>query len=397
MPGASTVGFDRARLEHLRRATDDAIATAGTVRLDDRHAADAVTTVRATHDFLVGPWRHAIVSTLATWQLEREIAGKVGTAVGRLVGVHEAGAPGSSCQLRFAHLTFGDLLTELLDRLVADHGHHSLVGDFWTRYGNVALDELHARLLADPRLINHLTEMPAMIPLLGLLIPRRDLQNDVRLAIALAVTSTPAFGALADSALHEHSVAVASGIVFLTGEQPIESVSDLDLLLAVLRSGSGDPELLGNWVGTTVDDLRERGWPADESVGLLAGLTQLAGLGRLSETDAPPALLIPTAEAGTPLLIAGGFGGAAEILARALHGDLDRLTLNALRPLFRNGELSASPTSPTLEEMLRRFRSIGELRNGLTDGENRELLRTSDPHTVTSLVVRSVHRVTGRR
>lgn len=101
-------------------------------------------------------------------------------------------------------------------------------------------------------------------------------------------------------------------------------------------------------------------------------------------------------DAGVPLLIAGGFGGAAGLLAAALTGDLERLTVNALQPMFREGEFPGSPTSPPLSEMLGRFRSIGELRNGLTNGENRELLRTSDPGTVTSLVLRSVHRVAGR-
>ena len=44
-------------------------------------------------------------------------------------------------------------------------------------------------------------------------------------------------------------------------------------------------------------------------------------------------------------------------------------------------------------EMLARFRTTGSLRNGLTDGENAELLRNTDPETVCKLIIRSVHRI----
>jgi len=340
MPGVGTVGFDRARLEHLRHATDEAIATVSAVRLDDWHAADALASARVSQAFLAGPWRHAVVTTLAMWQLERDVAGRIGTAVTHLLDRRRAegvSADGPSCQLRFADLSFEELLAQLLERIVADHGQNALSGDIWRRYGDDALDEIHARLLADPELLHHVADMPAVVPLLGLLIPRQDLPADVRISIAIAVTSTPAIGVLSDTVLHEHSRALASSIVSLTGERPIESISDVDLLVAVLRSGSGDPGLLGAWVDTTVDSLRARNWPADESIGLVAGLTRFAGLGTLSETQPPPSLVMPTAvllAATTPLLAAGRIPNGDLYPTDDDHADAPRIDRHELRDLI---------------------------------------------------------------
>lgn len=99
-------------------------------------------------------------------------------------------------------------------------------------------------------------------------------------------------------------------------------------------------------------------------------------------------------EAGLPLVVAGGFGGAAGLIADALMGRLDPQRVADLAAHF------AAPESPggsaSFEEMLTRFRSTGVLRNGLTDGENIELLRSRHALTVTSLILRSVHRVDAR-
>jgi hypothetical protein len=43
--------------------------------------------------------------------------------------------------------------------------------------------------------------------------------------------------------------------------------------------------------------------------------------------------------------------------------------------------------------MIDRLNSLGALRHGLTDGENRELLRRRDPNTVSELIIRRVHRI----
>ena len=103
-------------------------------------------------------------------------------------------------------------------------------------------------------------------------------------------------------------------------------------------------------------------------------------------------------DAGVPLVVAGGFGGAAGLIAASLLGKPDRRTIESIAEHYLGAdELAAiDGAGPSFVEMLGRFRSLGELRNGLTDGENTELLRSRDPETVTSLIRRSVHRVAGR-
>jgi hypothetical protein len=96
-------------------------------------------------------------------------------------------------------------------------------------------------------------------------------------------------------------------------------------------------------------------------------------------------------EAGRPLIVAGGFGGASGLIADALLGRLDPRTVDDLARHF------VAPASPSagvsFEEMLTRFRSPGVLRNGLTDGENVELLKSRHAPTVAALVMRSVRRL----
>ncbi len=96
-------------------------------------------------------------------------------------------------------------------------------------------------------------------------------------------------------------------------------------------------------------------------------------------------------QARQPLIILGGFGGAGELLAKALTDDLDPAELDRL------AECHAAPYPSDdgqpgvgFVEMIRSFNSLGLLRNGLTDGQNRELLRTRDVKTATRLIWRSV-------
>lgn len=98
-------------------------------------------------------------------------------------------------------------------------------------------------------------------------------------------------------------------------------------------------------------------------------------------------------ESGTPLLIAGGFGGAGELMAAAILGRLDPRTVGDLERHFA----PAVPGRAGFAEMLARFTSTGVLRNGLTNGENLELLRSRHAPTVTSLILRSIHRVGSRQ
>jgi hypothetical protein len=93
-------------------------------------------------------------------------------------------------------------------------------------------------------------------------------------------------------------------------------------------------------------------------------------------------------DAGVPLLVVGGFGGVGEMLADALLERLDPADVAAISGHF------VDPS--TVEAMVRRFNSVGLLRNGLNDGENRELLTTRDPDTVVALVCRAVERISMR-
>jgi len=97
-------------------------------------------------------------------------------------------------------------------------------------------------------------------------------------------------------------------------------------------------------------------------------------------------------DVGRPLIVAGGFGGVGRLIADALLGRLDPTEVDELETHFL--PVAADATDRIgFAEMLERFDSIGVLRNGLTVGENRELLRSSDANTVSELVVRSIHRI----
>lgn len=103
--------------------------------------------------------------------------------------------------------------------------------------------------------------------------------------------------------------------------------------------------------------------------------------------------------AGLPVFVAGGFGGAARLVAEALRGasplelavgfqrghtaDYDRLDLDG----------NASSVLAAVVERLRQAGSSG-LRNGLEDDENEWLMETDDADEVVALVLRGVRRLT---
>lgn len=101
-------------------------------------------------------------------------------------------------------------------------------------------------------------------------------------------------------------------------------------------------------------------------------------------------------EAGRPLLVVGGYGGAAGLIADALLGCLDPRQVEKLAEHFATASSIADAAPVGFEKMLERFSSVGVLRNGLSDGENAELLRTQETSTATALVMRSVQRLGGR-
>jgi hypothetical protein len=99
--------------------------------------------------------------------------------------------------------------------------------------------------------------------------------------------------------------------------------------------------------------------------------------------------------AGVPVLVAGGFGGASEVVAQALQGQLDDATVEALRAHFApiEPELAATGAPHTFRDMLAAFSRDTDLRNGLTVEENAELLTTEDIDTAVALILTSVHRL----
>jgi hypothetical protein len=98
--------------------------------------------------------------------------------------------------------------------------------------------------------------------------------------------------------------------------------------------------------------------------------------------------------AGQPLIVLGGFGGVGELIADALVGCADSAEIDRLAEHFIT-PVGGADGAATLgfSEMLARMNAVGVLRNGLTDGENLELLRTDSILTATHLVRRSVQRI----
>jgi hypothetical protein len=100
--------------------------------------------------------------------------------------------------------------------------------------------------------------------------------------------------------------------------------------------------------------------------------------------------------AGVPLLVIGGFGGAAGLIADALRGELPSDAADDLAGYFAPvASLLADTAEPyTIREMLAAFTPETDLRNRLSVEENTTLLTTEDIETAVALVLRSVQRQT---
>ncbi len=95
-----------------------------------------------------------------------------------------------------------------------------------------------------------------------------------------------------------------------------------------------------------------------------------------------------------PVLIAGGFGGACELLARSLLNTLDAGEVETFADHFHRVDGDAPRAGVAgITGMVSAFGSIARLDNRLTDGENRELLTTSDPAAALELIMRSIDRI----
>lgn len=107
---------------------------------------------------------------------------------------------------------------------------------------------------------------------------------------------------------------------------------------------------------------------------------------------------------GAPLFIAGGFGGGGRIVADALDGAAPaELTLEyQMANTPRYGELLEAARllgrAPDFDELTSTFKATGltGLRNGLHEGENRQLACTDDVNEVVALVLRGLHRLAGQ-
>ena len=98
--------------------------------------------------------------------------------------------------------------------------------------------------------------------------------------------------------------------------------------------------------------------------------------------------------AGQPLIVLGGFAGAGRLIADALLGCANPIDIDGLAEHFVVPVAGADGVVPLgFVEMLGKMTSLGVLRNGLTDGENLELLRTDSMITATHLIRRSVQRI----
>ena len=106
-------------------------------------------------------------------------------------------------------------------------------------------------------------------------------------------------------------------------------------------------------------------------------------------------------EAGVPLFLLGGFGGAAAAVARGIRGEAPQeLTLEfqiantkGYADLWTAAKEIASADS--FEELHKRLRTthMGDLANGLTEEENVTLMDSDDADTLVSLVVRGLRRL----
>lgn len=103
--------------------------------------------------------------------------------------------------------------------------------------------------------------------------------------------------------------------------------------------------------------------------------------------------------AAQPLFVAGGLGGAADRVARALRGEWPAELTTGYQLEYTDGyaDLVAADVG-TSEEELRAVLTTGDVRNGLDSEANALLFETSDLDLVVALTLRGLERVgtTGR-
>jgi hypothetical protein len=98
---------------------------------------------------------------------------------------------------------------------------------------------------------------------------------------------------------------------------------------------------------------------------------------------------------GHPLFVAGGFGGAAEVVAAAVTGRLDAADLAPLdRYANMARQLAVSDRPETPATMLAELQAADHplAGNHLTDAENDQLLRSTDADEIVALVLTGLHR-----
>lgn len=103
---------------------------------------------------------------------------------------------------------------------------------------------------------------------------------------------------------------------------------------------------------------------------------------------------------GLPVFVAGGFGGAARLVAEALQGE----SPHELTAEYQEGHTPdydglgvAGNAIAVLASVVERLQRAGfrGLRNGLEDDENARLMETDDADEVVALLLRGVRRLTG--
>ena len=102
--------------------------------------------------------------------------------------------------------------------------------------------------------------------------------------------------------------------------------------------------------------------------------------------------------AGRPLIVLGGFGGVGGRIADVLFGRLDPADVDAWAEHFVDPIPGPDGRpGPGFAEMLAAFDSFGVFRNGLGEGENRELLETRDPNTAAARIRIAIRRIAEHR
>lgn len=104
------------------------------------------------------------------------------------------------------------------------------------------------------------------------------------------------------------------------------------------------------------------------------------------------AVIALTASDPTPLVVAGGYGGAAALLADALEGRADGSLVDGVEPHFAGLEpLLATTRQPGgLRSMIDKLREVEVPSNGLRAEVNAELRDTTDSDTIVRAVVESL-------